>query len=133
MPGITMGTCYVQFAYDVAFSIDLAAAETRIREATQRSSFKHRRRAAKYFRYEPAPIRFTQSADPLTMAGHTTDPVAEILVYDFGGISVVYRIPLSGSLSRLLELSYELYENPVLQTDAHRRIEQLLAVLEPAM
>ena len=32
MPDITMGTCYVQFAYDVAFSIDLAAAETRIRE-----------------------------------------------------------------------------------------------------
>jgi hypothetical protein len=130
---ITRGTCYVQFAFDVAFSIDLAQAETRIREETHRTEFKYRRRAPKYFRYEPAPVRFTQNGSPVEIAGHRTNPAAEVLIYDFGGISVTYSIPLEGSLSRLLTLSNELYEHSVLLNHARQRIETLLEVLQSAV
>ena len=39
------GVCYVLFAYDVARSINLDAAERRIHEATQRQTIQHKRRA----------------------------------------------------------------------------------------
>ena len=133
MTQIKKGTCYVQLAYDVAFSIDLIKVESRVRETTQRGSFKHKRRAPEYFRYEPAPVRFSQNADPVEVGGHRTSPLADIVIYDFGGISVIYSIPLEGPLSRLLTLSSELYENPILKEDARRRIEQLLQALAPAM
>src|SRR5262245_50350122 len=109
MPRIRSGVCYVLFAYDIAFSIDLSRAESKIREATQRETFRHRRRAPTSFRYEPAPVRFSQTADPLLIAGHRTNPTVDHVLYDFGGASVIYSLPLEGPLSNLLSLSYELY------------------------
>jgi len=132
MPNISGGVCHVLFAYDVAFSINLNQVETRIRE-TQRGALSHRRRAPKYFRYEPAPVRFSQAAEPLAVAGCRTNPSVEHVLYDFGGISVEYAIPLQGPLSNLLELSYELYENPVLLDDSRGRVERLLESLGPAL
>jgi hypothetical protein len=130
---ISRGACHVLFAYDIAFSIDLNRAERQVREATSRESVRQRRRAPTSFRYEPAPVRFSQTAEPLSICGRRTNPSVEHVLYDFGGVSIIYNIPLSGPFSDLLELSYELYENPMLLEASRRRVEQLLKVIEPAV
>src|SRR5262249_16646809 len=88
---------------------------------TQRETIKHKRRAPRYFEYSPAPLRVTQEAG------------VELVLYDFGAVSVIYHQPLSGEFLRLLTLSEELYENQRLLDESRRRVEDLLKVIQPAV
>ncbi len=116
---VAKGTCHSIFVYDIAFSIDLKEAERRITSNTQREQIKHKRRAPKYFEYTPAPLRITQEA-------------VEIVLYDFGGASVIYQKPL-GKDSDLLSLSESLYENATLLADSRQRVQELLNIIQPAV
>jgi hypothetical protein len=133
MPSITRGTCYCIFVYDIAFSIDLNEAERRISSA-KRETIRHKRRAPKYFEYQPAPLGISQAAESVRIVeSFATDTQVELVVYDFGGVTVIYRVPLTGDSSRLLALSEGLYENDQLMTDSRRRVEDLLNFIRPAV
>jgi hypothetical protein len=121
LPNIRAGTCHSLFVYDVAFSIDLNEAERRITSFKQRETIKHKRRAPKYFDYRPAPLRVTQ------------EPGVELVLYDFGAVSVIYRRPLAGEFSQLLKLSEELYENQSLLDESRRRVDDLVKLIRPAV
>jgi hypothetical protein len=129
---IEKGVCYAFFAYETAFSIDLDRAEQRIQQTTQRESLPHKRRAPSYFEYQPAPLRVTQPVQPLSIAGLPTVATVDLVVYDFGAISVVYSIPISGPMTKLLALSDELYDNQLLLGDSRRRVEETLRVIGDA-
>src|SRR5438094_3449195 len=133
MPSITRGSCYCIFVYDIAFSIDLNEAERRISSA-KRETIKHKRRAPQYFEYRSAPLGISQRADSIRInEAFATETQVELVIYDFGGVTVIYRIPLSGESSRLLVLSEGLYENEQLLADSRRRVEDLLNVIQPAV
>ena len=133
MPNIIRGTCQAILAYDIAFSVDLNEAERRIKDTKQRETIKHKRRAPQYFQYQPPPLRVTQEVQSLSIGNFRTNPGVDVILYDFGGASVVYNIPLSGPLEGLLALSHDLYENPVLLEDSQRRLKQLLGVIDGAV
>jgi hypothetical protein len=118
---IKRGTCHSIFVYDAAFAIDLNEAERRITSFKQRETIKHKRRAPRYFDYRPAPLRISQEAG------------IELVVYDFGAVSVIYRTPLQGDFADLLRISEDLYENDRLLSDSRRRVEGLLALIGPAV
>src|SRR3990172_12317402 len=63
----TKGTCYLLFAYDVGWSIDLGAAEKSISAFKERSSIKHKPRAPQYLQFQPPPLRVLQEAPPLSL------------------------------------------------------------------
>src|SRR5215510_5776224 len=129
MPSIARGTCLSIFVYDIGFAIDLKEAERRITSA-KRETLKHKRRAPQYFEYRPAPLRISQQTESVRIdETFATDPLVELVVYDFGGVSVIYRIPFAGEVSRLLALSEGLYENEQLLADSRRRVEDLLNVI----
>ena len=133
MPSIARGTCHGIFVYDIGFSIDLKEAERRITSA-KRETLKHKRRAPQYFEYRPAPIGISQRGAPVHIDEQfATDPQVDLVVYDFGAVSVIYRIPLLGDSSRLLALSEHLYENRQLLDDSRRRVEEVLKVIEGAV
>ena len=133
MLSIARGTSHVIFVYDIAFAIDLNEAERRISSAT-RETLKHKRRAPQYFEYSPAPLRIAQGAERVAIdKTFATDPQVELVVYDFGAVTVIYRIDLSRDGSRLLNLSEELYENKQLLAESRHRVEDLLKVIEPAL
>jgi hypothetical protein len=132
-PIIARGTCYALFAYEVAHAIDLAAAERRLASATQeRQTVKQKRRAPAFFEYDPAPLRVTEPADQLAIGTHATAPYVELVLYDFGAVSVSYAISLDGSLAALPDLSTALYGNEPLEADARRRVHRLLETLGEA-
>jgi len=120
-PPIRRSTCHSIFIYDAAFSIDLNEAERRITSFKQRETIKHKRRAPRYVEYRPAPLRVTQEAG------------VELVLYDFGAVSVIYHRAVSGEFSKLLALSEELYENQRLLDESRRRVEDLLKLIEPAV
>src|SRR5579884_4040746 len=133
MLSVSNGTCHCVFVYDIAFSIDLKEAERRLSSAT-REGIKHKRRAPPYFEYRPVPLRISQSTDAVKLdEAFSTDVMVDLVVYDFGAVSVIYRIPFRGDATALLSLSAVLYENQQLLSDSRRRVEQLWKLIEPAI
>jgi hypothetical protein len=130
---IAAGTCYAVFAYDVGLSIVLEECERRITALTQRATIRHKHRAPDYFEYRPAPLRVSQEAEPLLIGGYRTHPSVDAVLYDFGAVSITYRIPLQGAFSTLLALGDDLYDNPLLLQDSRQRIAQLLEVIASAV
>ncbi|WP_447979011.1 hypothetical protein [Candidatus Nitrospira bockiana] len=127
---VTKGTCYVLFAYDIGLSINLDQAERHMTAIKQRSRIHHKRRAPHYFDYRPAPLRVTQGAEPLMLGEFRTDARVDVGIYDFGAVSVTYRIAMDGPFERLFALSQVLYENPLLLADSHRHVQDIQTALE---
>ena len=130
---IAQGTCYLLFAYDVARAIDLDEAERHVVAMKQREVLKHGRRAPKYFEYQPPPLRITQDITPMVIGDFRSGASVDLVLYDFGAISVTYTIALMGPLSGLLALSNELYEATSLLVDSRKHVEQLLTVIGSAV
>ena len=134
MLSVAKGFCHSIFVYDVALAIDLDEAERSITAVTQRETIRHKRKAPRYFEYRPAPLRISQEAAPVRIAA-TLEAHArvELVVYDFGAVSVIYQIPLGGGLADLLALSELLYENDQLLADSQRRVEELVGMVRRSL
>lgn len=126
------GLCYVTLAYDAARSIDLNKAAARVREATQRSTLRHKRPAPSYFEYQPAPLRLTQDTEAIIIGSFRTRPSVDLQFYDFGAVAVTYTVDIAGLFAELLPLSEALYDNEPLLADSSLRVSQLLTVIGDA-
>jgi hypothetical protein len=129
---IDKGTCHALFAYDVAHSIDLDECERRITAMKQRARLRPTRRAPKYLDYTPAPLRISAAADAVDVGAFRTQPQVDVVLFDFGGVSVSYALPLACDLPDLIALSSALYDNAPLLADSRRRVELLLDSLGSA-
>lgn len=128
-----VGVCHVLFAYDIGLTVDLASAARTIRESAPRQAIRQRRRAPAWFDYEPAPLRVTQQGASIAVGGSSTDPMVDCTIYDFGAVSVGYRIPLDADISALPAMSADLYENVALLADSRRRVEAIVGALGGAV
>ena len=126
------GICYVLFAYDAARSINLDAAERRIHEATQRQTIQHKRRAPGYLEYQPPPLRLSQDIQPIQVGEFHTHRTVDLVLYDFGAVSVIYSIPIQGPFAALLALSEDLYDNNTLLRETRVRVEQIIGAVGDA-
>ena len=97
-PEVARGVCYALFAYEVGLSIDLDACQRRVTELTERATLRHKRRAPRYFEYRPAPLRVIQEGEPIAVGGLRTAGSVDLLLFDFGAVSVTYTVPFSGPL-----------------------------------
>lgn len=130
---IEQGTCYALLAYDIGLAIHLEEAERHITAITERGRIRHKARAPQYFDYRPAPLRLTQDGRALEFGPYRSHATVEVMLYDFGAVTVIYRIPLEGPFEGLLSLSQALYENDPLRTESRQRVEQLVRDIQPAV
>src|SRR5512133_2910744 len=124
-PWIRNGMAYIIFAYDAARTIDLAEAERRVHGITERPTIAHKRRTPSYFEYQPAPIRIIRKAQPFAVGKLTTRSSIDLMIYDFGAVSVIYTLPIDGPFEDLLFLNEELYDNETLLVDSRLQVDQL--------
>jgi hypothetical protein len=127
------GSCLALFAYDVGFQIALSEAQRRLSDSTRQRVMRVRRPSPAWFEFEPAPLRLRIDADPLSIAGRVTHSSADCIMYDFGAVSVLYRIPFEGGLEDLARLSAALFDNHTFLEDSRRRVETLLEAIRPAV
>ena len=59
-----------------------------------------------------------KTARPWSSAPIIPQTAVEVMLYDFGAVTVIYRIPLDGPFEGLLGLSETLYENDTLRTES---------------
>jgi len=122
---IDQGVCYVLFVYDIGFSVDLDAAERNVQAIKHRESIRRTHKAPHYFQFRPAPLRVSIAAESVAISGHATNPSIDFVIYDFGAVSVIYRIPLAGPFGAVQRLGLELYDNEPLRIDSRRRVDEL--------
>jgi len=130
---IQQGLCSLFFAFDVGFAIDLERAEAVLQVAKTRAVLKPRRRAPQHFQYQPPPIRLTLTAAPIEVAGFTSRDRVDAVLFDFGGISLTYEIPFRGSVSDLITLGEELYENEKFEAAAAAQVRHIVELIRPAV
>lgn len=133
---VKKGEAQVLFAYDVGFSIDLAATKRHLgdgAQGTEAAEIKHRGHAPTYFQFDPTPLRVVQSIGAIEIGRCTTKATVEIVVYDFGGVSICYDMPYTGPLEGWLDLSCELASNTTLREDSLERVKKLLTAIAPAV
>lgn len=126
------GVCYAIFAYDVGLAIDLEACPRLLATLTPRTSLRPTPRTPQYFAYRPSPLHLTQEVPAIPLGSYTSTSV-DIVLYDFGAISLTYHIPLHGALRQLIALSAVLHDNAPLLHDSRQRVADLLRTLRPAI
>ena len=130
---VERGVCSVFFAFDIGFGIDLDRAERMLEVTKARELLQHRRRAPRYFQYQPAPLRITLAVDPVPIREVCTGDQLTAVLHDFGAISLTYQIPLAGSLADLLALGEALYEHEGLEKAAWDQARHILSLVEGAV
>lgn len=141
------GDCWVFFALDAAYAIDLDEAQrlltlggSRQGEATHREAIPHQKRSPAHLQFRPAPLRIDQPCPEvavLDLAGFHASQRVECTLFDFGAVSVAYRIPLDGGtlglpLSSLASLGQRLFDCTDLREDANARVRLLTSRLAGA-
>lgn len=126
---VSKGTCLAMYAYDVAPYIDLQRCESLVSAVTHRQKITKRRRALEYFEYRPAPLVMSLEDAPREIGGFRTAANVEVVVYDFGAVTLIFSVPFTGSLDELVELSIAIDESDELQAAARKTVAGLLDLL----
>lgn len=127
------GVCHIMVALDIAQGVDLDEAEKLLAAAASRPGFRHDRRAPSYMTYQPPPLRITRACEPLQVGPFRSEAFVEGTLFDFGALSMVYRVPFEGPLSELPEVAVAIDERADLVHDAIARAERLVKELRPAI
>ena len=130
---IEKSVVHVVYAYDIGLSIDLGRAKQSITDLTELAEIKHKGHAPAYFQFDPPPLRVTQTVPPLQFGARGTRPEVDVVIYDFGGVSVIYEIDFAGTFEELIAFSCELVGSNVFRDDSRQRVGHLVAVIEPAI
>lgn len=132
---IQEGEIYLYQAYDVAFQIDLVRAERSLQQGIERPQLAKERRQPQWFGYDPPPVRITQSVAPIALAGFESDPAVEITLWDFGAVSVAYRLPIREGtpMASLVKLSAELASTDLFEVSGVKLVEKLIKQLGKAI
>lgn len=127
------GEIHAFFVFDAGFQIDLSRAGTTLREGLPERVVRLRRPSPAWFEYEKPPLRLTLEASPVHVASMRTEPGADCLIYDFGAAVMSYTIKFEAAPVSMVAMVRALYDNPMLQEDAKRRLESVLGTIVPAV
>jgi len=135
-PSIFHGTCHIMLAMEAGLSIELTKAANAVKGAGRARLPTSRNPGG--FDWSSPPLTLEQDAPDITVAGHRLSSLMQIRVFDFGAISLLYRIPFDGAASTLMELSIALTGNAALLADGRARVQALChamgdAVRKPAL
>lgn len=137
----SLGTAHVFFAFDVAQAIDLERAEALLKSrgdvGQERETIRVTRRAPAALGYQSRPLKIAHRVQPLSIAGFSTDTTCEVLVFDFGAMSVSFKIPLavmgaeftSNRLEPLVPLGSELWDHASLLAEARAVVARTVELL----
>lgn len=126
-------TAYALFVFDLGQGVDLESCRRRLASGTGQALIKGKRRAPRHFQFETPPLTISARSPALTVGEHATASGADVLLYDFGAVTVTYAIPFAGDVERLVELSCALADDETLLADARRQVEQLMAAAGDAI
>jgi len=122
------GECRAFLAFEAAFSIDLARAATRF-PASAREALPQSRRLPADADFSQKPLRIVVDRAPIALGAWRTERAVEVTLYDFGAMSVSFRIAIDSAASELRALAAALWNNAALAAAARACVDEVLAAL----
>jgi len=126
---VLRGSCHLLFVYDIGQGIDLTRCAKDFSAWTQERRLRHTHHAPDWFQFQPPPLHVVQDTDSLAVGKWSTRPAVEVMLYDFGAVSVSYELPFAGTLEEWIELGCVLFESETLDRDGERRVRDLSTLL----
>jgi len=127
------GACILMFAFDIGQGIDLERARQAVGRGSEPQRFRHAIHAPSYFQFQPAPLRLAQSGTLRMPDRPALEATVDLLLYDFGAVSVSYTLRWRGSWSEWIDLGCTLGEQPAWAADARTRVEELARAIGPCI
>jgi hypothetical protein len=125
------GECRAFFAFEAAFSIDLARAAARF-PASAREALPQSRRLPADADFAQKPLRIVVERAPIALGAWRTESAVEVTLYDFGAVSVSFRVPIAGSPTDLRALAALLWNNAALAAAARTCVDEIVTALGDA-
>jgi len=125
------GTCHVLLAMEIGLSIDLARAGS-VLQGSGRIRLPSARNPGGAD-WTSAPLRLEQELPAIDVGGPQAMPTVQVSLYDFGAVSLAYRIRFEADAGELAVMSGSLASHPALVADAKSRAASLLASLGEAV
>lgn len=122
------GECRAFFAFEAAFSIDLVRAAARF-PASAREALPQSRRLPADADFSQKPLRVVVERTPIALGAWRTERAVEVTLYDFGAMSVSFRVAIDGTPSELRALAAALWNNATLAAAARACVDEALATL----
>lgn len=131
---IDRGECLLFFAFDVGYGLDLAAARRTLAAAMAPAGPRPGAPHGVPPVFRPEPLRFAAAAPSNTLGTWTTAPEIAVSLFDFGAVSLAYRVELRAEgWEDLQRLAVAIDEDRTLASDARQRIAGLVAQLGDAV
>jgi hypothetical protein len=134
---IADGTVHVYRLFDVADAVDLSAAERAAAGAEKSRLRLEGAQSGTALEFPRPPLQLALGAREVPLAAGPRTAQASAHVYDYGVISIVYRLPIpaGATLADLVPLAEELVVEPTPAIDqaARREAQELARALGPAL
>lgn len=127
-----VGECRVFLAFEAGFAIDLARAAARL-PASAREALPASRRVPADSDFAQKPLRVVIERAPIVFGAWRTAAAVEATLYDFGAVSIAFRIPFADAPDALRPLAALLWSNAALASAARAAVEALLTTLGDAV
>jgi len=122
------GECRAFFAFEAAFAIDLARAAARF-PASAREALPQSRRVPADADFSQKPLRIVVERAPIAIGAWRTEGAVEVTLYDFGAMSVSFRVAIDSAPTELRALAATLWNNAALSAAARACVDEVLATL----
>lgn len=120
------GSLLLYYCFDVGDEILLDRIEKIFGEAPKASRLVYERLTPAYVQYRKAPLLIEMGQVGLPTDKRSFQAACRAKLYDFGVISVIFKLPLEGPLSGLGALASAVVGNPTMQQIAREQLERLL-------
>jgi len=132
------GRVSIYFAFDIGQWIDLDDARRRLTSPSEDARIKGSRRAPRYFQFTPLPVRVARAVPPVRFAAFASDPILDLTLFEFGGVSAAFTLPFDLQAGQLIELAGALTDDDQLPDLARAEVAKVLeqtraSVTRPAL
>ncbi len=127
------GECIVLLAVDVGRAVDLELAARLAAQGARMPRIESRARGTEEIQPRPAPWREREAKVQLELEHGVVEIERELWLYDFGGLSIVHRLPFEGTWHAWIELSCRLHASRKLIDGARARAEALVESIRGAV
>lgn len=128
---IEHGSLLLYYCFDVGDEILLDKIESIFGETPTTSHLVVERLTPAYVQYRRPPLLIELGS--IALSAHYAPAVCRAKLYDFGVISVIFKLPLQGDLHDLVGIATELVGNPKVYQLAREQLKRLQGALAPGI
>jgi hypothetical protein len=128
---IEHGSLLLYYCFDVGDEILLEKIESIFGEAPTTSHLVVERLTPAYVQYRRAPLLIEMG--PVALGASYAPAVCRAKLYDFGVISIIFKLPLQGELQNLVGVATELVGSPKVYQIAYQQLRRLQDALAPGI